>query len=52
MNFHFKRKKIHVEDLEKEIIHKDNIIDQLLLDLQKISTQNTHHLKAEVSVGH
>lgn len=43
--------KIHVEDLEKEIIHKDNIIDQLLLDLPKISTQNTHHPKAEVISG-
>ena len=31
--------KIHVESLEKEIRRKDSIIDQLLLDLQKISAQ-------------
>ena len=28
----YENSKIHVENLEKEIRHKDNIIDQLLLD--------------------
>ena len=42
--------KIHVENLEKEIRRKDNIIDQFLLDLQKISTQSARHPQAEVSV--
>ena len=44
--------KIHIENLEKEIRPKENIIDQLLLDLLKISTQSTHHPQAELSVDY
>ena len=40
--------KIHVKNLEKEIRRKDSIIDQLLLDLPKISTQRNRHPQAEV----
>ena len=43
--------KIPVENLEKEIRCKDSIIDQLLLDIQKISTQCNCHL-TEVSEDH
>ena len=31
---------------------KDNIIDQLLLDLQKMSTQSTRNPQPEISVDH
>ena len=44
--------KIHVENLKTEIRRKDNIIDQLLLDLQKIATQSNRHPQAGVSVDH
>ena len=44
--------KIHAENLEENIRHKDNIIDQILQDLQKTSTQSTHHLQADLSVDH
>ena len=44
--------KIHAENLEENIRHKDNIIDQILQDLQKTSSQSTHHLLAELSVDH
>ena len=44
MTMSYENSKIHAENLEKEIRRKDSIIDQLLLDLQKISTQrNCHH---------
>ena len=48
----YENSKIHAEHLKKEITGKDNIIHQLLLDLQKISTQSTLNLLAEVSVYH
>ena len=44
--------KIHVESLEKEIRRKDSIIDQLLLDLQKISAQRNCHPQTEASEDH
>ena len=43
---------IHVENHEKNIRHKDNIIDQVLEDLLKISTQSTRHPQVELSVGY
>ena len=45
----YENSKIHVGNLEKEIRRKDSIIDQLLLDLQNISTQRNCHSQAEVS---
>ena len=48
----FENSKTHIENLEKEIRRKDSIIDQLLLDLQKISTQRNCHLQAEASEDH
>ena len=48
----YENSKIHVESLEKNIRHKDNIFDQVLLDLQKISTQSTGHPQAELPVDH
>ena len=48
----YENSKIHVENLEKEIRRKDSIIDQLLRDLQKISTQGNFHPQAEASEGH
>ena len=45
----YENSKIYVENLEKEIRRKDSIIDQLLLDLQNISTQRNCHPQAEVS---
>ena len=48
----FENSKIHIENLEKEIRRKDSIIDQLLLDLQKISTQRNRHPQAEASEDH
>ena len=47
-----KNSKIHVENFEKEIRRKDSIIDQLLLDLQKISIQRNCHPQVEVSEDH
>ena len=44
--------KIHVRNLEKEVRRKDSIIDQLLLDLQKLSTQRNCHPQAEASEYH
>ena len=44
--------KLHLENLEKEIRHKGNIIDQLLPDPQKISTESTRHPQADASVDH
>ena len=44
--------KSHVENLEKEIRRKDSIIDQLLLDLQKILTKRNCHPQAEASEDH
>ena len=43
----YENSKIHVENLEKEIRRKDNIIDQLLVDLQKMSTQSARHPQAD-----
>ena len=40
------------KNLEKEIWREDSIIDQILLDLQKISTQRNCYLQAEVSEHH
>ena len=37
----YENSKIHAKNLEKEIRRKHNIINQLLLDLQKILTQST-----------
>ena len=48
----YEKSKIYVENLEKEIRRKDNIIDQLLLNLQKNSTKSTPHPQTEVSVDH
>ena len=48
----YENSKIYVENLEKEIRRKDNIIDQLLLDLRKISIQSTRNSQAQVSVDH
>ena len=48
----YENSKIHAENLEKEIRRKDSIIDQLLLDLRKISTQRNCHPQAEVSEDH
>ena len=48
----YENSKIRIENLEKEIRCKDSIIDQLLLNLQKISTQHNYHLQAEVSEDH
>lgn len=45
-----KNSKIHVENQEKNIRHKDNIIDQVLEDLLKISTQSTRHPQVELSL--
>ena len=42
----YENSKIHVENLEKEIRRKDNMIDQLLLDPKKISAQSTRHPQA------
>ena len=47
----YENSKIHVGNLEKEKRSKDNI-DQLILDLHKISTQNIRHPQVEVSVDH
>ena len=41
--------KINVKNFEEEIRHKDSIIDHILLDLQKISTQRNCHPQAEAS---
>ena len=48
----YENSKIHAENLEKEMRRKDSIIDQLLLDLRKISTQRNCHPQAEVSEDH
>ena len=48
----YENSKIHAENLEKEIRRKDRIIDQLLLDLRKTSTQRNCHPQAEVSEDH
>ena len=48
----YENSKIHAENLEKEIRRKDSLIDQLLLDLRKISTQRNCHPQAEVSEDH
>ena len=45
----YENSKIHNENLKKQIRCKDNITDQLSLDLQDISTQSTRHSRAEVS---
>ena len=45
----YENSKIHNENLKKQIRCKDNITDQLSLDLQDISTQSTRHPRAEVS---
>ena len=52
MKMSYVNSKFHVENLEKEIRCKENIIDQLLLDLQKILTQTIRHPQAEVSVDY
>ena len=44
--------KINVKNFEEEIRHKDSIIDHILLDLQKISTQRNCHPQAEASEEH
>ena len=48
----YENSKICVENLEKEISRKYSIIDQLFLDLQKISTQRNCHPQTEVSEDH
>ena len=48
----YENNKIHVENLEKEIRRKDSIVDQLLLDLQKISIQRNCHPHVEASEDH
>ena len=49
----YENSKIHVKNLKKEIRREDNIIEQVLLGLQKISTQRTRHLvDHKVSVDH
>ena len=48
----YENSKTRVKNLEKEIICKVSIIDQLLLDLQKISAQRSCHPQTEVSEDH
>ena len=48
----YEKSKVHVENLENEIRRKDGIIDQLLLDLQIISTQRNCYPQAEASEDH
>ena len=43
---------MNTEQTSKNIFTYDNIIDQLLLSLHKISTQNTRHSHAEVLLDH
>ena len=45
----YENNKFRVENVEKEIRRKDSIIDQLLLDLQKVSTQCSCNPQTEVS---
>ena len=45
----YENNKLRVENFEKEIRRKDSIIDHLLLDLQKVSTQCNCHPQTEVS---
>ena len=42
------KSKYRIENLEKEIKRKGSIIYQLLLDLQKISTERNCHPQTEV----